>query len=104
MAIRGKPYRGDFSAELARIEARRVAAGVTIDELAGKAGMNERTYRRIKSSGLAFRRHARALAMAMRTLEGDRKREPDIFPFGSASSSALTSGSASAPKGGRAGS
>lgn len=104
MATKGEPYRSVHKIELDRIEQRRVAANVTIDDLCDKASVPLATYRRMRKSGLAFRRQVKALAMAMRTLEADRKREDDIFPFGSPSPSAHISGSASAPRDGRAGS
>lgn len=82
MANKGKPYRSLHRIELDRIEARRAAAGISIDELAAKAGLHRNTYGRMKRSGLAFKRHVTALAMAMRTLEADKKREGELFPGG----------------------
>ncbi len=81
MSRRG-PYRPDKSSEIAAIEARRRAAGITIDELTRKAQMTDRTYRNIRSSGRAWLRHVKALQMALRTLEQDKKREAEVFPFG----------------------
>lgn len=81
MANSGRPYRAAFATELAGIEARRVAAGISIDELAGKAGIDRSTYFRMRKSGLAFRRHVNALVMALRTLESDRRWQNDAFPF-----------------------
>jgi hypothetical protein len=83
MASKGTPYKSNKRRELDGIEARRKAAGVTVDELATKAGMTPRNYYNLMRSGFAFKRTVTALAMAMRTLEGERKREDEIFPFGS---------------------
>ena len=64
-----KPYRSDHSDALARIEARRVAAGISVDLLALNAGMSVKTLQRMRKSGMAFKRHVNALAMALRALE-----------------------------------
>jgi len=82
MAIKGKPYRSIHQRELERIEARRVAAGVTLAELCDKSQVSQATYRRMRGSGRAFKRHVNALSMAMRTLEGERRRDDELFPFG----------------------
>lgn len=76
-----KPYRSMKRRELDAIEARRLAARITIDELARKADITERTYRNAQRSGMAFKRTLVALNFALRTLEGDRRREIDVFPF-----------------------
>lgn len=73
-------YRPKKAEEISAIEARRLAGGFTVGELAQKAGMDERTYRRMRHSGLGFQRRIRSLQMALRTLEGERKRESEVFP------------------------
>ncbi len=80
MGARG-PYQPGKRAEIDAIEARRLANGFTVDALADKAGMSRRTYERMRRSGLGFHRRIKALQMALRTLEGERKREAEAFPF-----------------------
>lgn len=64
-----RTYRTDCSAELARIEARRMALSLTHEELARAASIATRTYLRMRQDGRAFRRHVTALRFALRTLE-----------------------------------
>lgn len=102
MTKRG-PYKPKKSVELEAIEARRIAGGFTVDELAMKAGINRATYYRIRQSGRAFTRRIKALQMALRTLEGERRREGDVFPFAvpSRGGGASGNGSAAGSKGSR---
>lgn len=80
MAERGV-YRPGKAVELEAIEARRLANGFTVDALARKAGMSRRTYERMRRSGLGFHRRIKSLQMALRTLEAERRREDEVFPF-----------------------
>lgn len=80
MSERGH-YRQKREAEIAGIEARRRAGGFTVDELARKAGISDRSYRSMRRSGMAFKRTIKALQMALRTLEGEARREGEVFPL-----------------------
>ena len=74
-------YQPKKASDLDAIEARRIAGGFTVDELARKAGMSRRTYERMRKSGRGFLRRIKALQMALRTLESERRREGEVFPF-----------------------
>lgn len=81
VAVERRPYRSLRAKDLERIEARRVAAGIALQELCGKSGVSTATYYRMRRSGLAFKRHVNALAMALRTLESERRGDDKLFPF-----------------------
>lgn len=68
-----KPYKPDMSAELARIERRRIEAGITVDELADAADMQLRQLMRIRTGKRAWRRDVNVLKFALRSIE-KRKR------------------------------
>jgi hypothetical protein len=80
MSERGA-YRPKKAGEMDAIEARRIAVGLSVDELAAKAGMNRTTYFRMRKTGRGFTRRIKALQMALRTLEQEKRREGEIFPF-----------------------
>lgn len=80
MTVRGA-YRPKKANEIDAIEARRLAGGFTVDELAAKAGMNRTTFFRMRKAGTGFTRRIKALQMALRTLEQEKKREGEVFPF-----------------------
>lgn len=75
-----RPYRPDASAELARIEEKRERLGVTLEELASRVGLSERTLRNMRNQKRAFPRHVRALTFALRTIERERETERDALP------------------------
>jgi|GEM_PF-2030282 transcriptional regulator with XRE-family HTH domain len=93
MVKRRVPYRSNHRLELERIEARRIAANISLADICAKAGISVPTYYRMRRSGLAFKRHVKALAMAMRTLEGEAQRGEALFPFGGASGPGSATGS-----------
>lgn len=66
-------YRPDCGKEIAAIEARRAALAIGRDHLAMKAGISERTYRRMVKDGRGFNRHVRALRLALRSIAADVK-------------------------------
>ncbi|TPM06780.1 MULTISPECIES: hypothetical protein [unclassified Mesorhizobium] len=66
--VRRTPYRPDATAELERIEKKREALGVTLADLASRAGLTERTFTNIRRHKRAFPRHIRALTYALRTI------------------------------------
>lgn len=72
-------YRENCRAQLDAIEAKRVAAGVTMDELFGRAGIPRATGQRIFAEGKAFPRRLRALTFAMRELAKERQRAEHMF-------------------------
>ncbi|MBZ9986079.1 hypothetical protein LB572_03095 [Mesorhizobium sp. BH1-1-5] len=74
-----KPYRPDATAELERIEAKRAALGVTLAELAGRAGMTERTLTNMRRDQCAFPRHIRALTYALRTIAREKEAEGETL-------------------------
>lgn len=74
-----KPYRPDATAELERIEAKREALGVTVAELAGRAGLTERTLTNMRRQKRAFPRHIRALTYALRTIARELETEAGVI-------------------------
>lgn len=81
MAVKGRPYRSLRWQDLERIEARRAASGILLQELCDKSGVSTATYYRMRRSGRAFKRHVVALTMALRTLEAERRADDKLFPF-----------------------
>lgn len=67
--------------EMADIEARRRALGVSLEELARRAGMTLRTLQRRRKSGQFLPHHLRQLKFALRTAE--REREAQAAALGS---------------------
>lgn len=76
------PYKPDKREELERLDLKRKRAGVTVDELADRAGVDRRTFQRIRRTGLIFPRTLIALRMALRALEKERKAAAELFPSG----------------------
>lgn len=76
---RRSPYRRNVEAALATIEAKRKRLDVTLADLAGRAGITERTLTNIRRSKLAFPRHIRALTFALRSIERERRTEDDAL-------------------------
>lgn len=74
-------YRPKKASEIDAIEARRIAGGFTFEDLCAKADVSVAQYRRMRKSGLGFTRRIKALQMALRTLEQEKRREGDAFPF-----------------------
>lgn len=74
-----RPYRPDQAQTLDRLEAKRRRLGVTMAELAARAGLGERTLRRMQKTGLAFPRHVRALTFALRSIERERVSEDQVL-------------------------
>lgn len=72
-------YREDCRQQLDALEAKRVAAGVTMDEWAARAGVSRRNLRYIMKDGRAFRRTLNALTFAMRELAKERQRAGQMF-------------------------
>lgn len=74
-------YRITRAADLEAIEARRIAGGFTVGQLASKAGMDRSTYQRMRRTGQGFMRRIKSLQMALRTLESEAKRIDEAFPI-----------------------
>lgn len=74
-----KPYRPDQSAKLAAIEARRLALNLSVEELASRAGISRNTLHRIRKDQRCWPRTVRALALALRSAEGEQKREAALL-------------------------
>lgn len=73
-------YRPSQSERIAGIETRRKRAGITLEALCARAGVATATYRRMRRAGLAFPRHINALAMALRSMERERRQSASLFP------------------------
>lgn len=76
--VRG-PYRGDYRETLAGVERERRELGISIAELAGRAGMSERKLNRARRTGLAFRRDVNALRMAIREIKKQQRQQVRLF-------------------------
>lgn len=73
LAKKRGPYKPDATEDLKKIERRRIAAGVSLEELAGAADLTHRNLMYIRKSGRAFKRTIRALSFAVRTLERQKR-------------------------------
>lgn len=73
------PYAEAHEAELRAIDAERRRQGVSIEQLAARAGMTERQLRRLLKSGRAFRRRLLALQAALRALKREAKEQDRYF-------------------------
>lgn len=74
------PYKPLLADELARLDRRRLKAGVSVVALADRAGIARSTMTRIRASGRAWPRQVRALKMALRSIEREAKAEGALFP------------------------
>lgn len=74
-----RPYREAARDELETIERRRRGLGISQVALCDRAGLSERTYRRMLRSGVAFPRRLMALRMALRELEKMRRQQRRLF-------------------------
>ncbi len=74
------PYAPDAREAIDRIEANRERIGVTVAQLAQRAGISERQLINIRKSGRAFKRKVNALRMALRALEKEQKLAGTLFP------------------------
>ncbi|MEQ9247047.1 MAG: hypothetical protein RLO21_13750 [Nitratireductor sp.] len=72
-------YRPDAAAAIARIEAKRCRMQVSLSLLAARAGVSERTLRRIYRDGRAWPRHVKALRYALRSIERERSLEEGVL-------------------------
>ncbi len=72
-------YRPDAAASLARIDAKRLRLGLTLADLATRAGISERTLTNMRRDGRAWPRHVRALTFALRTIERERDTEEKVL-------------------------
>jgi len=77
-----EPYRTNCAGELAEIDEKRKRLGVSIGDMCAASGVPIATFRRMRRSGLAFRRSLKALAFALRTIERQQKNAEDYFPAG----------------------
>jgi hypothetical protein len=66
--------------ELERIEARRQALVLPVSMLADRAGLELRQLQRIRAGGRAWPREIRALKMALRSIERERRSDEALFP------------------------
>ncbi|MBZ9856740.1 hypothetical protein LB566_23390 [Mesorhizobium sp. CA13] len=73
------PYRPDATAALERIEEKRERLGVTLADLAGRAGLTERTFTNMRRHKRAFPRHIRALTYALRTIAREQDAEGETL-------------------------
>lgn len=74
------PYKPLQTAELGRVETRRRALKLPVDALAERAGIEVRTLMRIRKSGRAWPREIRALKMALRSIEKERRAAAALIP------------------------
>lgn len=74
-----EPYKPDMTGKVDELELKRLALGVSIEDLAARAGMTERQLRRVRKSGRAWKREIHALRMALRSIEADQKAEAELF-------------------------
>lgn len=79
-----QPYRRDRRPQIDAIETRRKALGISVAQLAARAGMDAATYFRMRRAGLAFERHLNALRVALRLFEREAKNLGLMFPRGEA--------------------
>lgn len=77
-----QPYRRDRRPQIDAIETRRKALGISVDQLAARAGMDRTTYYRMRRAGLAFERHLNALRIALRLFEREARAVTGMFPRG----------------------
>lgn len=61
------------------IEQRRIRGGFSHEQLAERADLANRTWRRIRASRLAFPRHVRALRQALRSLEREARQMAEQY-------------------------
>ena len=73
-----KPYQRDYAETLLAMEARRVAAGVRVEDWIGETGMDRRTFQRIRASGRAFPAQIKAMAHGLRA-QTRRKSNAHMF-------------------------
>lgn len=78
--VRRGPYAPDAREAIDRIEANRERLGITVAQLAQRAGISERQLINIRKSGRAFKRKVNALRMALRALEKEQKLAGALFP------------------------
>lgn len=74
------PYKPAQPEALKKIEARRLALVLPVSMLAERAGVELRKLQRIRASGRAWPREIRALNMALRSIEKERKADEELFP------------------------
>lgn len=72
-------YRPEAGEALARIEEKRRRLEVTLADLAGRAGISERTLTNIRRHQRAWPRHLRALTFALRSIERERETEDRVL-------------------------
>lgn len=63
-----KPYQRDYQDLLARMEERRRAAEVTVEDWRIRAGIARNTWQRIRARGRAFPAQIKAMSQALRAL------------------------------------
>jgi hypothetical protein len=76
------PYKPLQESELKRIEGRRKALLLPVSMLADRAGIDLSTMQRIRRSARAWPREIRAMKMALRSIEKERKAEAALFAAG----------------------
>ncbi|CAN7375121.1 hypothetical protein LJR231_002251 [Phyllobacterium sp. LjRoot231] len=74
-------YRPDVSADLARLEKKRLALGISLSVLAARSAINIKTLYRMRVSGRGFYRHIRSITFALRSIEKERKAVLEMFPM-----------------------
>lgn len=80
MKKKREPYRDDQAAALDAIDARRIALGLTIEDLCAAADISVVTWWRMRRTGLGFVRRVRALKFALRTAEEKSRNAEAYFP------------------------
>jgi hypothetical protein len=80
-AIYRGAYRPDVSADLARLEKKRLALGISLSVLAARSAVNIKTLYRMRVSGRGFSRHIRSITFALRSIEKERKAVLVMFPM-----------------------
>lgn len=73
------PYKPVQTGELELIELKRRHLGVTVAELAERIGMSERQMTNIRRSKRAWPRNIRAMKMALRSIERERRGEGELM-------------------------
>uniref|UniRef100_UPI003BABEF20 hypothetical protein n=1 Tax=Stappia sp. TaxID=1870903 RepID=UPI003BABEF20 len=73
------PYRTDQRQAIARLERRRQALGVSLEDLAARSGVRLRRLYRIRADHHAFPRDIKALTYALRTIERERAVEQEAM-------------------------